>query len=126
MVRFNYRESTAVNSISVGDRPPPRTTNAVSNNGTEEDSIHFLTSQWTSSLSPNVVSQLRFTFTREIRPRTPNVVQPSVSTAVGAFGTRSYLPTTELDVRPFVKHNLMVMSGIAQLEVRRRVRPSRR
>ena len=64
MVRYNFSTAEARNSISIGDPKQARTTNSVSNDGTEKDSIHFLTGQLTSLLSSNLVNQLRLTITR--------------------------------------------------------------
>ena len=111
MVRYNYSYAVGVNAISIGDPKHPRTTQALSNNGTEEGSVHFLTSQLTSVLTPNLVNQLRFTVTREQRPRSANSEEPSVSTTLGGFGTRSFLPTIETDVRPLVKNSLIIHAG---------------
>lgn len=111
MVRYNFSTARAVNSVGIGDPRLPRTTNALSHNGTEEDSIHFATVQWTSLLTPNVVNQLRFTATREDRPRTSNSMQPAVLTTLGNFGPRTFLPTTETDFRPFINNSLMIHSG---------------
>ena len=111
MTRYNYSNGEGVNSVSIGDPKHPRTTEALSNNGTEQNSIHFLTTQLTSILGPNLVNQLRFTVTREQRPRSANAARPGVSTALGAFGTKSYLPTIETDVRPLVNSTLMVHAG---------------
>ena len=111
MVRYNYSNAVALNSVSIGDPKQARTTNAVSNDGTEKDSIHFLTGQMTSVLSPNVVNQLRLTVTREQRPRDANSRQTAVSTAIGDFGARTFLPTIETDLKPVVKNSLMVHAG---------------
>lgn len=116
MVRYNQSSAEAVNAISLGERVPPRTTNALSNNGTEKDSVHFLTAQWTGLFSPAVVNQFIFTVTRERRPRLSNSAEPLVSTALASFGSRSYLPTIETDVRPLVKNNLMVTAGAHSLK----------
>ena len=111
MTRYNFSTAKAVNSVSIGDPRLPRTTNALSHNGTEEDSIHFATVQWTSLLTPNIVNQLRFTATREQRPRNPNEMQPAVLTTLGDFGSRTFLPTTETDFRPLINNSLMIHSG---------------
>lgn len=117
MVRYNYSYGEGVNAISIGDPKHPRTVQALSNNGTEENSIHFLTSQLTSVLGPNLVNQLRFTVTREQRPRTGNSEETGVSTALGAFGTRSFLPTIETDVRPLVNNSLILHAGSHDLKI---------
>ena len=117
MVRYNYSTATALNSVSIGDPKQSRTTNAVGNDGTEKDSIHFLTGQLTSLLSPSVVNQMRLSVTREERPRLANSSQTSVSTAIGNFGARSFLPTTETDLKPVVKNSLMVHAGSHDIKV---------
>ena len=111
MARYNFSNAIAKNSVAVGAPSRPRTTSAVSNNGTEEDSIHFLTTQLTSLLAPQVVNQLRFTFTREARPRAANAQQPLVSTVIGDFGTSFVLPTVEVDIRPMITNSLMIHVG---------------
>ena len=117
MLRYNFSNADALNAVSIGDPKQARTTNAVSNDGTEKDSIHFLTGQLTSLLSPNVVNQLRLTVTREQRPRGANARQAAVSTAIGNFGTRSFLPTTETDVKPVVRNNLMMHAGLHDFKI---------
>ena len=117
MVRYNYSYGEGVNAISIGDPKPPRTVKALSNNGTEQDSVHFLTGQLTSLLTPNLVNQLRLTVTREQRPRAGNSERPGVSTALGDFGTRSYLPTIETDVRPLVNNSLILHAGSHDIKV---------
>ncbi len=117
MVRYNYSYGEGVNAISIGDPKHPRTVKALSNNGTEQDSVHFLTGQLTSLLTPNLVNQLRLTVTREQRPRAGNSERPGVSTALGDFGTRSYLPTIETDVRPLVNNSLILHAGSHDIKV---------
>lgn len=117
MVRYNYSHGEGVNAISIGDPKHPRTVQALSNNGTEEDTIHFLTSQLTSVLTPNIVNQARLTVTREQRPRSANSEEPGVSTALGAFGTRSFLPTIETDIRPLVSNSLILHAGAHDFKI---------
>ena len=111
MMRYNYSTAQAANGVGFTGVLLPRATTAVSNSGTEEDSIHFLTTQWTSLLSPKLVNQFRFTVTREERPRKPNAETPSVSTTIGSFGTASYLPTTEADMRPLINNSFIMTVG---------------
>ena len=117
MARYNYSYGDGVNAISIGDPKHPRTVQALSNNGTEEDSVHFLTTQLTSVLTPNLVNQLRFTVTREQRPRAANSEEPGVSTSLGSFGTRSFLPTIETDIRPLVNNSLILHAGSHDIKV---------
>ena len=97
--------------MSIQGPTQPRTTTALDSNGTEQDSIHFFTTQWTGLLGAGVVNQLRFTVTREERPRVPNAMGPRVSTVVGEFGTSFFLPTTQSDIRPKLSNSLMVQRG---------------
>lgn len=117
MVRYNYSRSEAVNEVSIGDATFARTTQALSANGTEQDSIHYATGQLTSVLSPEVVNQLRFTVTRERRPRLANGAAPHVGTRLGSFGTQTYLPTVETDIRPVLSDSLMIHAGAHDLKV---------
>ncbi len=117
MVRYNYSNGTGVNAVSIGDPRHPRTKNALSNNGTEKNSIHFLTTQLTSILAANVFNHLRVSFTREQRPRSANREQPGVSTVIGNFGTRSYLPTIETDIRPLINNSLILHAGSHGIKV---------
>ena len=121
MVRYNYSYGVGVNAISIGDPKHPRTAQALSNNGTEEDSVHFLTSQLTSVLTPNLVNQLRFTVTREQRPRTANSEEPSVTTTLGSFGTRSFLPTVETRCAPALEEQPDHSCRIARYQAWRRI-----
>lgn len=111
MARYNFSRGEGVNAISIGDPRQPRTNRALSNNGTEVDSIHYVTSQLTSLLGPRLVNQLRVTVTREQRPRRPNSEEPAIVTPLGSFGTSRFLPTIETDVRPAVSNNLVVQAG---------------
>ncbi len=117
MARYNYSNGTGVNAVSIGGPKHPRTTDALSNNGTEENSIHFLTTQLTSILAPNIFNHLRFSITREQRPRFANREQPGVSTAIGNFGTRPFLPTIETDVRPLINNSLILQAGSHGIKV---------
>ena len=117
MVRYNYSTSVAENDVSIGDPTNARTTNALSNNGREIDTIHFLTGQLTTIATPTLVNQLRVTVTREQRPRPANALEPNVSTAIGNFGTRPFLPTIETDVRPVINNSLIVHAGAHDLKI---------
>ena len=118
MVRYNYSNSFAANTTSVGDSRDPRTAAALTNNGSEGDVIHFLTGQLTNLLGPNLVNRLRLTVTREHRPRVPNSRQPTVvSSAVGRFGTNIQLPADSVDVRPVLSNNLMLHAGAHDVKI---------
>ncbi len=111
MVRYNYSSAVARNAASEAGARHPRTTGALSHNGTEGDSIHFLTAQLTSLLSPEAINQLRFTLTREHRPRDANAERPLVSSVIGSFGTPFLLPTDTSDIRPKLSNSLVLHSG---------------
>lgn len=111
MARYNFSNANARNAVADEGPAQARTTTALSSNGTEQDSIHFFTAQLTSLLSASVVNQLRFTVTREERPRLPNATGSLVSTAIGEFGSSFILPTTQSDIRPKLTDSLMVHRG---------------
>ena len=117
MVRYNFSQSVGENAVSIGGPTHPRTTRSLGNNGTEVDTIHFLTGQLTSLFGPGVVNQLRLTVTREERPREANAMRPGVSIAIGDFGTRSFLPTAETDLRPVVSNSLILRAGAHDVKV---------
>ncbi len=117
MVRYNYSSGQGANAVSIGDPKRPRTTEAVSNNGIEENSIHYLTAQLTSVFVPNVLNQFRFTVTREQRPRWANSERPGVFTAIGDFGTRGFLPTVQTDVRPLLNDSLILHAKSHDIKV---------
>ena len=111
MLRYNFSKAAAENAVSIGNPTLPRTTNALGNNGTERDSIHFLTTQLTSLVGPKAINHLRFTVTREERPRIANSAQPAVSTVIGDFGASTFLPTRQSDIRPKLNNSLVVHHG---------------
>ncbi len=111
MARYNFSNADPTNAVAAAGPNQARTSTALSSNGTEQDSIHFFTSQLTSLLSAGVVNQLRFTVTREERPRIPNTEGPLVSTLIGEFGSSFILPTVESDLRPKLSNSLMVHHG---------------
>ena len=117
MARYNYSFGEGVNAISIGDPKHARTTDALGNNGVEQDEIHYLTTQLTSLLSPSTVNQLRFTVTQEQRPRLANGNDPNISTSIGQFGARNWLTTVETDIRPTITNSLMVNSGAHAFKV---------
>ena len=117
MARYNFSTASGKNAVSNEGPTQARTTTALSANGTEQDTIHFLTSQLTSLLSAGVVNQLRFTITREQRPRLPNGQDPLISTVIGEFGSSFVLPSIESDIRPKLTNSLMVHRGAHGLKL---------
>jgi hypothetical protein len=109
--RYNYSRSNEVNAVTVGGAINPYTNNAVSNEGTEKDSIHNGTLQYTKLLSSNMVNDFRFTGSAEERPRLANSLTPTLSTTIGAAGTRSFLPTVQNDSRYQISDSMSITKG---------------
>ena len=115
--RYNVSSATALNTSTTGDPRQSRTDRAVSNNGTEQDGIHYLTAQLASLLGPTSINELRVTVSREERPRLNNADAPLVQTAVGRFGSRFFLPTTQHDTRVQVSDSVAVTRGPHNLKL---------
>lgn len=99
-IRYSYSRNNALNAVSTGETALDPTTNrALSNNGTEKNRNNIVVGQLVSTLSARVVNELRFQWAREDRPRLANVQAPNVDNAIGSFGTRNFLPTTQFDKR---------------------------
>src|SRR6185436_2867599 len=75
-------------------------------NGTEKDSTNIVVGQYTSSLSPHLLLEVRGQWEREERPRLANAIEPNVTNAIGRFGTVNFLPTTQFDKRYQAAANL--------------------
>jgi outer membrane receptor protein involved in Fe transport len=111
-LRYNHSRSDEPNSVSVGGALNPFTNLALSNEGTERDRTHFGTIQYTHLISANVVNDLKFSQSYELRPRESNVNAVSVSAGnIGTFGTRSFLPTTQDDWRTQVTNSTTVIAS---------------
>lgn len=99
-VRYSYSRNNALNAVSTGETAlDPTTTRALSNNGTEGNNNNIVVAQMVSNLSPSTVNEFKFQFAREQRPRQANEISPNISTSIGDFGTRNFLPTTQFDKR---------------------------
>lgn len=98
-VRYSHSENTALNANATGNALDPNTVSALSNNGTEKDNTNIIIGQFTSSLSSTLLLEVRGQWGREERPRLANAEAPSVTNAIGRFGTVSFLPTTQFDKR---------------------------
>ncbi|PYQ52872.1 MAG: hypothetical protein DMF78_10445 [Acidobacteria bacterium] len=105
-IRYSHSDNTALNSNSVGNALDPNTVSALSNNGTEKDNTNIVVGQFTSSLRPNVLLEVRGQWAREQRPRLANAEAPNVTNAIGRFGTVNFLPTTQFDKRYQAAANL--------------------
>lgn len=90
-VRYGWNRAIALNATSVGNALFPTISNALSNNGTEEDGSHSVVGQFTSFLSGTMVNEFRGQFVREERPRPANAIAPNVSNTVGTYGTVNFL-----------------------------------
>lgn len=99
-VRYNFSKNNAKNAVSTGENAlDPTTTNSLSTNGTEGDRNHIVVGQVISNLTPTLINEGRFQYARETRPRVPNQIIADVNTAIGVYGTRNFLPTTQFDTR---------------------------
>ncbi len=111
-LRYNHSRSDEPNSVSVGGALNPFTNSALSNEGTERDRTHFGTVQYTHLFSANVVNDLKFSQSYELRPREANSESVSVAAgAIGYYGTRSFLPTTQDDWRTQLTNSTTVIAG---------------
>lgn len=111
-VRYSFSDNEAINGVSTGETAlDPTTNNSLSTNGTEKNRNHGVVSQLISTLSSNVINELRFQFAREQRPRIPNEVVANINTAIGIYGTRNFLPTTQFDRRIQFADSLTYIAG---------------
>ncbi len=111
-VRYSFSNNKAINGVSTGETAlDPTTTNSLSTNGTEKNRNHGVVSQLISTLSSNIINEARFQYAYEERPRIPNEVIANINTAVGIYGTRNFLPTTQFDKRIQFADSLTVISG---------------
>jgi len=110
-VRYNYSTNTAANAVSAGTSLQATTNSALSNNGTEGDRQNTVVGQLTSFISPTVINELRMQYSKEDRPRLANELSPLVNNGIGSFGTVSFLPTTETDVRKQFIDNMTISRG---------------
>lgn len=110
-LRYNTSDSNEPNSVTVGGALNPFTNLALSNEGTEENRTNFGTLQYTHLISPTVVNDLKFSGSYEARPRGSNSALPTVGSAIGTFGARSFLPTTQDDTRWQVSDGISAVLG---------------
>ena len=108
-VRYNYSTNLALNAVTAGTSLTPTTPTALSNNGTEGDNSNTFVGQLTSFLTPTLVNELRFQYSKENRPRLANELSPLLQGGFGTFGTVSFLPTTESDYRLQFADNLTIL-----------------
>lgn len=111
-VRYSFSNNNAINAVSTGETAlDPTTTNSLSTNGTEKNRNHGVVSQLVSTISSNVINELRFQYAYEERPRIPNAIAANINTLIGVYGTRNFLPTTQFDKRTQFTDSLTFISG---------------
>ena len=111
-VRYNYSYNNALNGVSTGESSlDPTTSRSLSNNGIERNRNHIAVAQLISNFTSNAINEARYQFAREDRPRFSNTELPNLSTALGDFGARNFLPTTQYDIRNQFTDSLTYISG---------------
>ena len=111
-IRYNHSRNDALNNITTGESEiDPTRTRAISNQGTEADRTNTVVAQLITNFSPTVVNEFRYLFSREDRPRSSNSELANISTTIGDFGARNFLPTTQFDVRHQVNNSLTYIRG---------------
>lgn len=119
--RYNWNDGEGLNSVSVGDAGVlfnPVNTNALSNEGTEKDRNNVFVSQFTSTFSSSYVNDFRFQYAKGERPRFANSQSPLVNVSnTGAYGTRSFLPTTQFDERIQFVNGFSILKGNHNIKI---------
>lgn len=111
-VRYNHSRNDALNNITTGESEiDPTRSRAISNQGNEQDRTNTVVAQLVSNFSPTIVNEFRYQFTREVRPRSSNSQFPNLSTTIGDYGARNFLPTTQYDNRHQVNDSLTYIRG---------------
>ncbi|MCV4594306.1 hypothetical protein OFC51_35225, partial [Escherichia coli] len=72
---------------------------------------NIVVAQLVSTISASIINEFKFQWAREDRPRIPNAEVASVSTAIGVYGTRNFLPTTQFDKRLQFADSFTVLRG---------------
>ncbi|MER3631400.1 MAG: hypothetical protein C4325_03905 [Blastocatellia bacterium] len=111
-IRYNYSRNNAKNAVSTGETVlDPTTTNSLATNGTEKNRNNIVVAQLVSTISASIINEFKFQWAREDRPRIPNAQVANVSTAIGVYGTRNFLPTTQFDKRLQFADSFTVLRG---------------
>lgn len=111
-IRYNHSRNKADNAVSTGETAlDPTTTNSLPTNGTEENRNNIVVGQFISTLSANWINEFRGQFAREVRPRSANALVSNVTTSIGVYGTRNFLPTTQFDRRVQFGDNVTYING---------------
>ena len=98
-LRYSYSSNKALNANATGNALDPNTISALTNNGTEKDRTNILVGQYTSALTSNLLFEARGQYGYEERPREANFEGASVQSAIGNYGTVSFLPNKQFDRR---------------------------
>lgn len=110
--RYSFSDNEAINGVATGETAlDPTTNNSLSTNGTEKNRNHGVVSQLISTLSSNIINEFRFQYAYEQRPRIPNELVANINTAIGVYGTRNFLPTTQFDKRLQFADSVTIISG---------------
>lgn len=97
---FSVSRNHAGNAFSDGTSWIPETSSALSNNGTEEDTVRTAVLQWTDILPHGILNDLRFEYSGERMATNANSASPEVEAGViGSFGTQTTLPIRTDDYR---------------------------
>jgi hypothetical protein len=115
--RFNFSDASANNAITTGAPLPVVDTRALSGTGSEKDRTYTGVAQYTAILTPAIANDFRFSGTYELRPRTANTAIPNVSSVVGNFGSRNFLPTTQDDTRYQISNGLSIVHGTHNMKL---------
>lgn len=111
-IRYNHSRNKALNGVSTGETAlDPTTTNSLQTNGTEENRNNIVVAQLVSTLSSRWLNEFRGQFAREVRPRTANFEGTNLTTTIGIYGTRNFLPTTQFDRRVQFGNNVTFLNG---------------
>ena len=116
-LKYNRSGSEESNAVTVGGAIEAFTNNALSNEGTEIDRVHFGTAQLTSVINPTTVNDFKFSGSYEERPRLANSAQPGISAStIGSYGTRNFLPTVQWDRRLQFTDSISMTRGAHSLK----------
>ena len=110
-VRYSYSSNKALNANATGNALDPNTISALTNNGTEKDRTNIVVGQYTSAFTSSMLFEARGQYGYEERPREANFEGTSVQSAIGNYGTVSFLPNKQFDRRTQLAANLTWLSG---------------
>lgn len=109
--RYSYSSNKALNANATGNALDPNTISALTNNGTERDRTNIFVGQYTSALSSSLLFEARGQYGYEERPRDANFEGTSVQSAIGNYGTVSFLPNKQFDRRFQGAANMTMLKG---------------